>query len=242
MELKIQNKQNFGWFYRTHKGIVLKALDVSDLDSLHGHQARLSEFSKMPDVDERGNFNWHLYNPSSNRSFLDPEGLDNARARYREHVGKVFYAIDEGNTDVWVEHAGRASHFLQDMTQRQHTGNAEVKPVMSLWREILTLREHRAFEGYARKHQWRYFDSYKPREVKDTSFGDLFLRNARESFNLTLPTMKNQGQWDAIAEEGIHRAIDATRALFMRVNDLLTSKRDNEKLEVPPAFQFMEVA
>jgi hypothetical protein len=215
MEVKIQDKQNFGWFIGTHKRVTRFALQ--DLPDLKPYQDNLEIFAQKPDFDETGHFNnSHYYSPlQQKKSFLDFNKKSNALAKYQEHVEQMLTSIQGKNTDLGIEHAGRALHFLQDMTQPQHTQKG------LLFNKIYNLRLHLDFEHFVKKNQADCFRGYVERPFTNASFNDIFMENVRLSMNSTFPTRKTRFAWEYVGRDGINQAIHSTKEFLTKLSRLM---------------------
>lgn len=209
MDTKVNSRQNFGWFYGTHIKIVREV--VEDIPRMRGYGPILEEAVKKPDFFERGFLsNRHFYSPINNKSYLDFNKKSNAFCCYKDHVENMLVAIKEKDTLQIMEHAGRALHFLQEMTQPQHSQKCFISNKINFW---LT---HVKFENFI-KCQHDDFMSKKLKNINSfscNSFDDLFLKTATQSQTTELPTKKNQSVWKQIGETGISQAIDATKKFF----------------------------
>ena len=214
METRISDRTNFGWFYGTHKRVTRFAL--RNLTELKPFKDALEEFAQRPDFDEKGTFNnWHFFSPIQRKSFLDFNNKENALAKYKDHVQKMLVAVDEKKQDLYIEHAGRALHYLQDMTQPQHTKKGFI------FNKFFYLRTHLAFEGFVKKNQEDCFSEYTERMFKNKSYEDLFMENVELSSKSELPKMKNRYAWERLGRNGINQAIYSTREFLIKLNRLL---------------------
>lgn len=224
MEIKSRDySTNFGWFYGTHKRVTRFAL--KNLSNLKKHNDALEEFSQAPDFDETGFYNnWHFYAPDKKRSFMDYNGKNNALAKYKEHISKMLLAVDEMKEKVYIEHAGRAIHYLQDATQPLHAQKGFI------FNKILYLKTHLAFEECVKKNQQECFSNYVEKPFTNKSFEQLFLDNIQLSAKSELPTGDKRYLWERIGRDGVNQAIISTREFLVKLN-LLIDK--NPQLKLP---------
>lgn len=216
MKTTIDNSTNFGWFYGTHKRITRRAL--KNIPSLQQFSEKLAEFSKKPDLDEQGIFNnWHFYSPVMRTKYCDFNGAESAYTRYREHVKKMLVAIKANQTDLYIEHAGRALHFLQDMTQPQHTQKGFV------FNKLIQLHKHLKFEESAR-NQDKWFDIYKEIPFRNMTFSTIFKQNVDLSTKNDLPKGEDITKWDGIIEKGINQAIFSTSEFLEKLSKLVNKQ------------------
>lgn len=239
MEVKINNQQSFGWFIGTHRRITNQVLE--SFPNLQPHQDNLEIFSQRPDLDENGRFyNWHFYSSPQDeislgnlfegnktffkcqehiggiiRHFRKNYGGDNALAKYQEHVGAMLRYLNEGKTEAAIEHAGRSMHFLQDMTQPQHTQRG------LLSNKIIGLQEHLHFEHFVKNHQENYFTLFKEKPFLNNSFVDIFMENVRFSKQKKLPTNKVRDEWFYIGRDSIHQALHSTKEFLSMLSNLM---------------------
>lgn len=215
---------SFGWKFKTHEKIT--SLIVNDFPKLAEYKKTLITSVIKPDFDERGfkGNNHFYYKPKMFRpreSFLDMLGKNNAGARYALHMYKFNQFINKNNKKA-MEHAGRALHFLQDITQPQHT---ERGTVFKKWKD---LKVHLRFEHFVLNNQDRLIDNVLKnsiqigREYKKYSYtecGDLFFDQVHKSTSVTPPNFGNQYSWENIANYGISNAIDATKSFFNMISE-----------------------
>jgi len=216
MEVKIQSQQSFGWFIGTHKRVTRFAL--RDFPDLKPYQDNLEIFAQKPDFDENGTLNnWHFYTPFQQKnSFLDFNNKGNAFARYQEHVEKMLACIQGKNTDLGIEHAGRALHFLQDMTQIHHTQKG------LLFNKVFNLKLHVDFEHFVKKNQEDCFGSYVEKPFTNASFDDIFMENVRLSMNSTFPIRKTRFAWEYVGRDAINQTIHSTKEFLTKLSRLMT--------------------
>lgn len=224
MEIKSRdNGMNFGWFYGTHKRVTRFAL--RNLNNLKPHSDALEEFSQAPDFDEKGFFNnWHFYSPIKKRSFMDYDGKHNAFAKYKEHISQMLLAVDEKKEKVYIEHAGRAIHYLQDASQPLHAQKGFI------FNKILYLKTHLAFEECVKKNQQECFSKYEEKPFTNRPFEQLFLDNINLSSKSQLPTADKRYLWERIGRDGVNQAIISTREFLIKLNLLIDR---NPQFKIP---------
>ncbi len=220
----VDKNTSFGWKFKTHEQIT--SLIVEDFPKLAKYKKTLITSVIKPDFDERGfkGNNHFYYKPEMFRpreSFLDMLGKNNAGARYALHMYQFKKFLNKNN-EKSMEHAGRALHFLQDITQPQHT---ERGTVFKKWKD---LKVHLGFENFVLNNQDRLItQSLKNcmqigNEYKNYSYaelGKLFIEKVHKSTAVTPPNNKNQHSWDYIAQYGISNAIDATKSFFEMISE-----------------------
>ena len=222
----IENKTSFGWRFKTHEKIT--SLVLEDFPKLAEHKETLMASVIKPDFDERGfKGNNHFYYPREvlrpRESFLDIFGQNNAAARYAVHMYEFNRLINKNN-DKAMEHAGRALHFLQDVTQPQHT---ERGTVFKKWRD---LRIHKEFENFVQNNQDRIITQVLeeiPKRgdwYKQYGYGErdeLFNLQVSASMEIMPANKKNRLFWEYIAQFGLTNAVDATKAFFNIVSECI---------------------
>jgi len=216
MKINQNNNSNlsFGWTCKTHRKIAEFALE--DFPKLLPAKKMFQDFVQRPDFDELGTLgNWHFYSRYTKRSFVDFDGKSNALARYREHVKILTKAAEEKNNPLFFEHAGRALHFLQDMTQPHHTKRGV------LFNKILELRIHIRFEDFVKTRQYDYIEQHVPKEPVNSSFDDIFFSNIKSSLKSKVPIRQNTSKWDYIGQHGFDKAVDSTRDFMAKISEMI---------------------
>lgn len=215
----VDSKTNFGWRYTTHKKITAQA--VEELPKLKKYKDIIVEFVQKPDFDEQGfKGNNHFYFTPSlmhpRESFLDLTGRNNAAAKFSEHVFYFEELINKDKNEAF-EHAGRALHFLQDVTQPQHT---ERGTVFQKWKD---LEMHKQFEKFASKNEDYFIGNAKPVkfELEPDNILDLFDEAVFHSERGKQVRKDNAGGWIDIAQTGISNAVQATKEFCAYLSSFL---------------------
>ncbi len=203
------NNLNFGWRYGAHKEIT--SLAVESVSNLKKYKNILVEFAQKPDFDEKGfkGNNHFYYSPKVLRpreSFMDIIFRNNAGAKFAEHMYEFNRFVEKDKSKA-LEHAGRALHFLQDVTQPQHT---ERGTVYRKWRD---LKLHKEFEEFAYQNQDAFIKNAKPSDIKLESdeIYELFNKSVSISENGKQVRKDNKNAWYEIAQTGISNAIQVTK-------------------------------
>lgn len=117
---------SFGWYYPMHADIIRKATQNSEIPRVMKNI--LLESVQKPDLEEFFLFGQkHFYYPQNKiKSYLDYTGTHNAKHLYKTYVKKALKAIRSGNKDNFADEAGRALHYLQDMTQPNHIDKGSI--------------------------------------------------------------------------------------------------------------------
>lgn len=219
MKIKTQYQMSFGWKDATHKKITETAL--KETPYLEQYQDALATYAQQPDFDETRIFsNTHFYFPSAEKkSFFDPNGNENAYARYAYHVNEMSKSIDNNNIGDACEHAGRALHFLQDVTEQNHSHQGDILQ-KAQEQEI-----HIKFEDFAKDNQEKIFMLLNPpKHQKDETFDDLFIKTANYSAKSDFATEENKNNWSDLAKDGLSNALGATKAFLDKFNSLLNQR------------------
>lgn len=219
--MKIQKTYNinFGWQSDTHKKVVEIAL--KDYPGLQPYESLLEDAVQKPDVNEKGfQYNKHFYFMSKNKSFMDFNGKNNAYNSYMSHVTSMQDCIEKGDKDKAIEHAGRAIHFLQDVSQPQHT------QWKNIFKKASERSVHEEFETFALDNQEKFIDSLSlsPEEKSPDNFSDLFTKTANCSANGESASRENKNNWNNIAQDGINNAFSVTKEFINKFNSLLVAK------------------
>lgn len=220
---KIQNNNiNFGFNYNTHRKIA-DIVIANEFPKLKKYIPIIREAVQAPDFDELGiKSNTHFYYPFKSyikprSSFLDFDWGHNARSRFNKHID-LMYQYRENNSFIkMIEQAGRAKHFLDDMSMGLHvkSGNFVEK--------LKEMKVHKAFEDFVYRHEDEFIakSSKSPIRFKDKSYDDIFMSVVNNTENMELPTSDNVQKWPVIAQNSINSAMDASRVFFKKVSDLL---------------------
>lgn len=210
----VNNNVNFGWTCKTHRKITEFALE--DFPKLLPAKKMFQDFVQRPDFDELGTLgNWHFYSKSTKSSFVDFNKKSNALARYNEHVKELKEAAKDKNSPLFFEHAARALHFLQDMTQPHHTNKG------LLFNKIFELRTHLRFEKFVQTRQYDYFEEYVRTTPQNSTFEQIFSNNVHSSLKNAVPFNKNSNIWNDIGQNRFNRAVDSTREFMTQLSELI---------------------
>ncbi len=213
----VNSTPNFGWKYPTHQKIT--AMLTDEFDNLANVKKIVAKSVIKPDFDDNGfKCNNHFYFlPEifcSRASFLDITGQNNALARYKYHVSN-FERLQVKDKNTALEHAGRALHFLQDMTQPQHIKRG------SFFEKFLDLKSHQTFENMAMINDEKFIKNASNVELDFTpdSFSDLFDETVALTEELIPIRKDNKDSWTFVAQEGISNMIAVTREFLNIVSN-----------------------
>lgn len=219
MQIKsCENNINFG-----HKTIVhslLVADNIAKFPKLKTHSHVFSEGVKRPDYDERGcGGNSHFYFKPTlltpRESFLDFAGNQNAFSKYLFHV-EDFLSQEQVNT-FFLDHASRALHFLQDMSQPQHTQRGNFVKKYVDW------SMHRKYEVMELTNVAKYMKDSKSdwADYKGSDFEDLFMHTVDKSHKIEPASKSNRSKWDDIAQKSFNLMQDTTNQFFTYLSDII---------------------
>ena len=187
----IKKSPNFGWHYRMHTKILNKAAEISNFKAENPHAFAILQ-NAVPE--------------KRIKSFLDFSGKHNAKYLYLRHLSKFFEELKNKNCITGFDEAGRALHYLQDITQPQHIESG------SIIRKALDKSMHHRFEVQAFGNCDKYINNHTPYAfVKTHDFLSLFNQTVKISRKNKIPSNKNTSDWDNIAQSGVNLAIDATK-------------------------------
>lgn len=223
MKIHKINQTSFGWRDTTHKEIVATVL--KDYPNLQQYEPLLEKFVQQPDYDEIGlSSNTHFYFPpkgsETEKSYIDIDGKHNAFFCYISHVAYMQYYIKTGDMPKAFEQAGRALHFLQDVSQPHHTHRG------STIEKAHEIEIHSEFEAFAQNNQEKFINSAMLSSPKQSSndFNDIFIKTAEYSETSTIASEANKNDWNNLAQDGINNGVNATKEFINKLNSLLTQK------------------
>ena len=215
----VDNKTNFGWRYQTHNDVT--SLIADNFPKLKKYKGILKDFSVKPDFDEKGfKGNNHFYYPPQlwrpRASFMDITGRNNALSRYEDHMYYFDTLVNKDN-DKAMEHAGRALHFIQDITQPQHVQRGTI---YQKWKDMGV---HTDFEAFEHKyHDYFIVNAQKINlDYKNDDYTDLFDEAVYLSETASPATYKNKDLWVYIAQDGISNMIAVTKEFCKNISNAL---------------------
>lgn len=213
---KVENSPSFGWRYKMHADIALaagKKFGRENPDVL-----RVIEKSVIkPDFDEAFFYSQnHFYYPNSKiKSFLDLTGEHNAKSYYNKHIQNFRNLLNNDYDYYAANKAGRALHYLQDITQPQHIENTSV---LKKWQDKDV---HIDFEQFAYDEAQSLIKEARPQKFKSKSFEELFDDAVNVSLENKVPNRDNRELWGAIAYDSVNVAMGATKRFFEILHSLL---------------------
>lgn len=200
------NSPSFGWYYPMHSKILKNAAKNTTI-SEKAHAILLKSVQR-PDLEEFFLFGQkHFYYPNDKiKSYLDYTGTHNARHLYKTHMRRALKAFRNGDFEIGAEQAGRALHYLQDMTQPNHIDSGSI---IKKAKEAIV--PHHKFEMDTYDKQNEFYDKYTPIEIMANSFNDLFNKTVNLSQKNQIPRRNNIENWNNITQNGVDLAISSTR-------------------------------
>lgn len=219
---KTDNNPSFGLNTYTHSKIAKKLVE-EEYPKLQKYIPILKYAVEKPDFDELGfHSNTHFYYPVESslkprESFFDFDGDHNARAKYNEHIDKFFAASKYYRFGEMLEEAGRAKHFLDDMSVGLHVQRGNI---FQKWKDQ---KMHHDFETYMYDNEDLFINNAKksPVKFKTDDFDDIFMSVVNYSKNSEFPNDANRNRWSEIAQNTINVAIDASRVFFDKISEFL---------------------
>lgn len=216
MNITNKDKTTFGWTCNTHRKITVKI--ASQINGIKKYKYVLGDFVQKPDFDELGPMgNRHFYFGHIPKSYLDYTGHNNALSYYKKHVKQMLEASKNKDKNTLIENAGRALHFLQDMSMPLHTKRT------SFIKKVWDFANHITFENFVEFRRRDYFnhkkrfnkclDNYEPQEE---NFIKLFINSFSLTKKITPPTQKNSSMlWEDIGRTSFKQTMDSTREFLL---------------------------
>lgn len=202
MLTQLKDSPSFGWTDRMHTNIVANILKETNISPTK--LAIIKESVQKPDFDEVFLYGLnHFYYPNKKmKSYLDLTGKHNAKYVYNQHINNMQHEI---NNDKALDEAGRALHYLHDITQPNHIESG------SILRKAIDKKMHSNFEQKAFAKQNEFFDNAEPHNFTSNSFDSLFDDTIKITQQIEYPSNKNKNNWHNIAQQGINVALGATK-------------------------------
>ncbi len=219
---KAQNNINFGFNYNTHRKIA-ETVIKNEFPKLEKYLPVIRQAVQSPDFDELGiKSNSHFYYPFESyfkprSSFLDFDWCHNARSKFNKHIDLMFKEHELGRFEDMAEQAGRAKHFLDDMSSGLHVKRGNF---IDKWKEM---RVHRAFENFVYRHEDEFIAKSvnSPVQFKTKSFDDIFMSVVNDTKNSEMPSKDNVEKWRVIGQNSINSVMDSSRVFFQKLSEFL---------------------
>ena len=217
--MNINNNSNklvsFGWYTTIHGNVTKSVGKKLGLSS--NLLKKIAYYAQKPDFDEIFLFRQkHYFYPNKNKSFLDITKTRNAKYAYKKHINKMKKAFSMGEQDKAINEAGRALHFLQDMSQPHHIEEG------SFFQKVKTaIFPHIAFETKIHTIQNDLYNKSKPINIDAKNFDELFKSTLQLSQKIEIPQKSNQDNWTNIGQKAINITIASTNKFFELVKNYL---------------------
>lgn len=145
-------------------------------------------------------------------SYMDYNGKNNAKYAYLEHLDKMDNAIEDEDIDLAIENAGRACHFLQDVSQPQH-----IEETTTLGKAI-DLKIHTDFEDFTEKNVNEYAQKYETESTDRRHYLQLFQDTFGQTKELGKITRKNEPEWKEMSQKQFNMAVQATKEFLQNLS------------------------
>ncbi len=219
---KTHNNVNFGFNYNTHRKIADTVIK-NEFPKLKKYIPIIREAVQNPDFDELGfKSNTHFYYPFESyfkprSSFFDFDWQHNARAKYNKHIDLMLQYHQNNSFIKMAEQAGRAKHFLDDMSMGLHVERG------NFFEKLKEMKIHKAFEDFVYRHEDELIAkrAKSPIKFKDEDYDDIFMSVVNHTKGLEIPTSENVQRWPEIAQNSINSAIDSSRVFFKKLSDMI---------------------
>ena len=211
----IDNSLPFGWYITIHNNITKKV--GMNLGFSPDLLKKFAYYSKRPDMDEIFIFRQkHYFFPNKGRSFLDITKTRNAKYAYKKHLEKMQQAFSVGKKEKAIKEAGRALHYLQDMSQPHHIEEG------SFFQKVKTaIYPHIAFETKIHKIQDSLYEHTKDFDIEAQNFEELFKKTIDLSQRTNVPKRNNKDNWENIGQNAINITIASTKKFFELIKKYL---------------------
>ncbi len=214
MIVKNTDNTQFGWHYKMHADILRKSAILSNLPE--SIISAIEQAVQKPDFDEFFLYGQkHFYYPNDRiKSYLDYTKTHNAKYMYQLHLKKMYESLKLKNLEQGFSEAGRALHYLQDMTQPNHIDSG------SIIKKALEKKSHHKFEMDIFGRSNDFYAQTKPLDLKSKTLETLFDEVISISQKNQTPNMTNIDDWDIIAQNAINLATSATRKFLALIKSI----------------------
>jgi len=203
MDVRTKNEIHFGLLCPTHKKVANTV--IADYPKLKPYKQIFEKFVQQPDYDEAG-FLGMQHNYQGHEKV-------NALTLYTEHVEEMKKAFKEHELQKAMEHAARALHFLHDSAIDKHL---EKK---SIFKELIDLPGHVAYEGFVHKNFDKLTASYKKKQYKMQGLKQIFLNNVAVGKTEIKANKGTQGPWKFKGRRLLHRVLDSTHEFMANMTE-----------------------
>ncbi len=216
------NNINFGFNCNTHRKLAQKVIE-DEFPRLRNYLPVIKKAVVAPDFEERGfHSNTHFYFPVESifkprESFLDFDAGHNARAQFNLHIDNFYERLKYFRFNEMADEAGRAKHFLDDMSVGLHVKRGNFLDKLSEG------KIHLSYEEFIFRHEDEFIkkSSKTPVNFETEDFDDIFMSVVNYSKNSEMPAADNVKRWSEIAQNSINLALDASRVFFKKISDLM---------------------
>ena len=202
MKLQSNNNTSFGWHYKMHSDIVQKSTQKKNLPVSFINILKKSV--EKPDFEEFVLYGQkHFYFPNDRiKSYLDYTGTHNAKYMYNKHIKNMDSAQ---NTEEFLDEAGRALHYLQDITQPHHIESGSI-----IKKAKDAMHPHHEFEMMIYDQQEKLTPNKPKTHLKSNNFQELFDETVNLSLQNQVPKNDNKEEWINISKYAIDLTIAST--------------------------------
>jgi len=211
-----KNSISFGWYYPMHSTITKNAIKGNICPKI---EKILLESVKKPDLEEFFLVGQkHFYYPNDRiKSYLDYTGTHNAKYMYKMHLKNALKGLRNNNTETGMDEAGRALHYLQDMTQPNHIDSGSI-----IKKAKEAKMPHNRFEMNAFEKQDTFYQNHTPIKITANSFNKLFEEIVNLSQKNDIPKKSNIENWANITQNAIDLSISATKKFLELLSNAFT--------------------
>ena len=209
MDFNTNKNISFGWYYNMHRGIVEYAVRNKQIPESIIEQ--IAKAATKPDLEEFFLVGQkHFYYPDDKiKSYLDYTGTHNAKYMYKEHLCKMKEAFKQGQKAKGFDEAGRALHYLQDMTQTNHIDSGSI-----IQKAKEAKMPHHKFEMDMFAQEDLLYSQSTPVNLVSCNYYALFDEVVNLSKQNDVAKTNNQAKWNEIGQNSINLALSATSKFF----------------------------
>lgn len=152
-------------------------------------------------------------------SFMDFNGRNNAKAAYEDQIDIMNNAIDNNDTDIAIQNAARACHFLQDVAQPQHIEET------SAVGKAIDLKIHTDYEKFAEDNADMFAGNAKIVDRAPRNSKQLFIDTFSATKDLGRITRDNEPNWQEITQKQFDLAVQSTKEFLQNVSSKMNLKQ-----------------
>lgn len=154
-----------------------------------------------------------IFKSDNSVSFMDFSGRNNAKAAYEDQIDLTDEAIEDEDDMLAIQNAARACHFLQDMTQPQHTEET------SAFGKALDLKIHTDYEKYAEENLDTFANNCKTTVRNPRNSKQLFADTFAATKSIGNITRENEPNWSEITQKQFNLAVQSTKEFLQNVSN-----------------------